>query len=130
MYQLNQSKYTIETIYRSLIISLEYLLSDEKNQLFGFIFIVDWTNFKLQDYIDTSPKILKLLIDGFQDSFPARIRAVHFIGQPWYINSILTVVKPFLKEKTRQKVNIKELSSFLQIFNFLNHYSFFFFFFS
>lgn len=105
MYQWDHTKYTIETIYRCLILTMEHLLSDEKNQRFGFVFVVDWTNFTFRDYVDISPKILKLLIDGFQDSFPARVRNVHFIGQPWYVNGVLTVVKPFLKEKTKQRVS-------------------------
>lgn len=86
--------------------SMEYLLVDVHNQVNGFVFVVDWTNFKLRDYIDISPKMLKLMIDGFQDSFPAKIKGIHFIGQPWYVDGILTVVKSFVKEKTKQKVRV------------------------
>lgn len=85
---------------------MEYLLLDVHNQVNGFVFVVDWTNFKLRDYIDISPKMLKLMIDGFQDSFPAKIKGIHFIGQPWYVDGILTVVKSFVKEKTKQKVRV------------------------
>ncbi|KAK7593083.1 hypothetical protein V9T40_007835 [Parthenolecanium corni] len=106
MYQWDRTKYTFETLYRSLVLSLEYLLSEETNQLFGFVFVVDWTGFTLRDYIDISPKMLKMLVDGFQDSFPARIRNVHFVGQPWYVNGILAVVKPFLKDKMKDKLII------------------------
>lgn len=110
MYQWDRTKYSFETLYRSLVLSLEYLLCEESNQLFGFVFVVDWTGFTLRDYIDISPKMLKMLVDGFQDSFPARIRNVHFVGQPWYVNGILAVVKPFLKDKTKDKVpNILKL---------------------
>lgn len=84
---------------------MEYLLEDMQNQINGFVFVVDWTNFKLRDHLDLSPKMLKLMIDGFQDSFPARIKSIHFVGQPWYVDGFLTVIKPFLKEKTRRKVS-------------------------
>ena len=84
---------------------MELLLEDRQNQLIGFVFVVDWTNFTLRDYIDLSPKMSKLMIDGFQDSFPAKIKGIHFVGQPWYVDGILTMVKPFLKQKTRERVS-------------------------
>lgn len=105
MYQWDHTKYSIEAIYRSLVLTMESLLEDVQNQVNGFVFVVDWTNFKLRDYIDFSPKMLKLMIDGFQDSFPAKIKGIHFVGQPWYVDGLLTLMKPFLKEKTREKVS-------------------------
>lgn len=42
----------------------------------------------------------------FQDSFPARFGGIHFVNQPWYIHALYTVIRPFLKEKTRKRVTI------------------------
>lgn len=39
-----------------------------------------------------------------QDSFPARFGGIHFVNQPWYIHALYTVIRPFLKEKTRKRV--------------------------
>jgi len=39
-----------------------------------------------------------------QDCFPARFSAVHFVNQPWYIEAVFKMMKPFLKEKNRNKV--------------------------
>lgn len=39
-----------------------------------------------------------------QDSFPARFGGVHFVNQPWYIHALYTLIKPFLKDKTRKRV--------------------------
>jgi len=50
-------------------------------------------------------RVLKIMIEGLQDCFPARIKGVHFIGQPWYVEAFLTVVKPFLKDKSKNKVS-------------------------
>ncbi|KAJ8779809.1 hypothetical protein J1605_012296 [Eschrichtius robustus] len=38
------------------------------------------------------------------DSFPARFGGIHFVNQPWYIHALYTVIRPFLKEKTRKRV--------------------------
>nr|XP_017513268.2 clavesin-1 [Manis javanica] len=39
-----------------------------------------------------------------QDSFPARFGGVHFVNQPWYIHALYTLIKPFLKDKTRKRI--------------------------
>lgn len=41
-----------------------------------------------------------------QDSFPARFGGIHFVNQPWYIHALYTVIRPFLKDKTRKRVSI------------------------
>lgn len=69
--------------------------------------MVDWSNVKLRDTVDLTPRVVKLMIEGFQDSFPAKIKAIHFVGQPWYVDGILMLVKSFLKEKTKNKVIFK-----------------------
>uniref|UniRef100_A0ACB8FDY4 Clavesin-1 n=1 Tax=Sphaerodactylus townsendi TaxID=933632 RepID=A0ACB8FDY4_9SAUR len=38
------------------------------------------------------------------DSFPARFGGVHFVNQPWYIYALYTLIKPFLKDKTRKRI--------------------------
>lgn len=77
------------------------------------------------------------MIEGLQDCFPARIKGVHFIGQPWYVEAVLTLIKPFLKDKSKNKVtifckkNLNEISVtmiFPDMFNetvsfFLNYYA-------
>ena len=42
-----------------------------------------------------------------QDSITIRLKGVHFLCQPWYISLVLTIVKPFMKEKLRQRVRIE-----------------------
>ncbi|KAB0356137.1 hypothetical protein FD754_000293 [Muntiacus muntjak] len=41
---------------------------------------------------------------GLSDSFPARFGGVHFVNQPWYIHALYTLIKPFLKDKTRKRI--------------------------
>lgn len=39
-----------------------------------------------------------------QDCFPAKFKGVHFVGQPWYVEASLAFIRPFLKEKTRERL--------------------------
>ncbi|KAI9547338.1 Clavesin-2 [Dissostichus eleginoides] len=38
------------------------------------------------------------------DSYPARFGGIHFVNQPWYIHALYTVIRPFLKDKTRKRI--------------------------
>ena len=49
---------------------------------------------------------------SLQDSFPARFGGIHFVNQPWYIHAMYTIIKPFLKDKTRKRVRLMSLSLF------------------
>ncbi|XP_055596826.1 clavesin-2-like [Uranotaenia lowii] len=100
------SSYSLVTVYRALLLSLEKLLEDKQNQANGFVVIVDWTNFSFRQSSNLNPKVLKLMIEGLQDCFPVRFKAIHFIGQPWYVEAALAVIRPFLKEKTRERIKL------------------------
>jgi CRAL/TRIO domain len=41
-----------------------------------------------------------------QDSFPVRFKGIHFIGQPWFVEAALSVIKPFLNSKTRSRIKL------------------------
>jgi CRAL/TRIO domain/CRAL/TRIO, N-terminal domain len=62
------AQYSLLTVYRAILLSLEKLLEDKQNQANGFIAIVDWTNFTLRQSSHLNPKLLKLMIEGLQVS--------------------------------------------------------------
>ncbi|XP_067145251.1 clavesin-2-like [Centruroides vittatus] len=97
-------RYSLVSIYRAILLSLERLLEEEETQVNGFVIIVDWTEFSFKQSSHLNPKLLKLIIEGLQDCFPARFSGIHFINQPWYVEAALTVIKPFLKDKTKDKI--------------------------
>ncbi|KAJ9601353.1 hypothetical protein L9F63_000491, partial [Diploptera punctata] len=96
--------YSLEVIYRSLLLSLEKLTEKPRNQVNGFVVVVDWSEFSLRQSSNMNPRVLKLMIEGLQDCFPARFKGIHFINQPWYVEAALTVIRPFLKDKTKDKI--------------------------
>lgn len=100
------TQYSLLTVYRAMLLTLEKLLENKQNQANGFVAIVDWTNFTLRQSAHLNPKILKLMIEGLQDSFPVRFKGVHFIGQPWFVEAALSVIKPFLNSKTRSRIKL------------------------
>uniref|UniRef100_A0A8C3R786 Clavesin-2 n=1 Tax=Cyanoderma ruficeps TaxID=181631 RepID=A0A8C3R786_9PASS len=90
----DQSRYTLVDILRAILLSLEAMIEDPELQVNGFTGA-------------TSPsKLVQIICICFviQDSFPARFGGIHFVNQPWYIHALYTVIRPFLKEKTRKRI--------------------------
>ncbi|XP_063499357.1 clavesin-1 isoform X3 [Symphalangus syndactylus] len=102
--ELRKSGNSFTDILRAILLSLEVLIEDPELQINGFILIIDWSNFSFKQASKLTPSILKLAIEGLQDSFPARFGGVHFVNQPWYIHALYTLIKPFLKDKTRKRI--------------------------
>ncbi|KAK3581632.1 hypothetical protein CHS0354_018810 [Potamilus streckersoni] len=98
-------RYGLFAIYRAILLTLEKLIDNEECQINGFVIIVDWSQFTFKQSTWLNPKVLKLMIEGLQDCFPARFGAVHFVNQPWYIEAMFKMIKPFLKEKNRNKIH-------------------------
>ncbi|PWA32829.1 hypothetical protein CCH79_00019311 [Gambusia affinis] len=100
----DQSRNSFIDILRAILLSLEVLIENPELQINGFTLIIDWSNFSFKQASKLTPNILKLAIEGLQDSFPARFGGIHFVNQPWYIHAMYTIIKPFLKDKTRKRV--------------------------
>ncbi|XP_072323807.1 clavesin-1-like isoform X2 [Scyliorhinus torazame] len=100
----DQSRNTFVDILRAILLSLEILIEDPELQINGFMLIIDWSNFTFKQASKLTPTILRLAIEGLQDSFPARFGGIHFVNQPWYIHALYTIIKPFLKDKTRKRI--------------------------
>jgi CRAL/TRIO domain len=52
-----------------------------------------------------SPHLAKKTVEVVQESFPMRFKAFHVLHEPFYFDAILTVLKPFLKDKIRRRVS-------------------------
>ncbi|XP_029705120.1 clavesin-2 isoform X2 [Takifugu rubripes] len=100
----NLDRYTFVDILRAILLSLESMIEDPELQVNGFILIIDWSNFTFKQASKLTPSMLRLAIEGLQDSFPARFGGIHFVNQPWYIHALYTVIRPFLKDKTRKRI--------------------------
>lgn len=98
--------YSINSIYRAFLLILEHLTEHVHNQSNGFVVIVDWTEFTFRQTTYLKPYILKIMIEGLQDCFPARFKGIHFINQPWYVDTALAFIKPFLHEKVKERIYV------------------------
>lgn len=106
--------------FRATLLVLDKLVQDEETQVHGFSVIYDFTGSSLMSVLKVAQSELitkGILIELLQEAFPARFKGVHLIHQPWYVSIVLSVVKPFMKQKLRDRIHShgEDLES-LQVF--------------
>ena len=89
--------------YRLFMLILEKLIDDEEAQVHGISMLDNAEGASMQLlYRFVRSDTWKLGVE-LQDAFPARFKGLHFIHQPWYVSLVTTVVKPFLKQKHKDR---------------------------
>ncbi|XP_063709873.1 clavesin-2-like [Culicoides brevitarsis] len=107
----NPANYSLLSIYKATLLTLDKLLMDKQTQCNGVVVIVDWTGFTFKQSMQLNPKVLKLMIEGLEECYPVRFKGVHFVGQSWYVEAALILIKTTLKEKSRKKIRMHGTSN-------------------
>lgn len=102
-------RHNLSGVYRALWHSLERLTnlcSDYlQNLANGFVLVIDWSDLPVRAAGQLSPRLLRDIVEGLQDCFPVRFKAVHMLNQPWWLEAPLLVLRRFLTEKSRARLH-------------------------
>lgn len=92
--------------YKTFLMILERLLEDEEVQVHGISIIdnMEGMSWHLAYAFFRCEQFQKGALIELQDSFPIRFKGFHMLNQPWYLNMIMKVVKPFLTQKHRDRL--------------------------
>lgn len=108
-----------ENVFRSNIMALENAIRDPRVQIGGLVVLLDMAGLRFAHAKFLSPHLAKRSAEVIQDSFPMRFKAFHILHEPFYFDAILSLIKPFMSEKIRNRVSSNlELSFCSDIFNF------------
>jgi len=98
------NKFPIEsTLKLAFFLGDKVLLASQETQNKGITLVIDMEN---MEWANFETAFLKGLVDFFQDSIPARIKAVLIYRAPWWVSMLLTMVNPFLKEKMKKRIKV------------------------
>ena len=95
--------------YKTLLQILDKLIEDEENQIHGFTVLnnLDEISFYAITRLVRTEHIQKgVLFELIQDAFPARFKGLHLLNQPWYVSLVLSIVRPFMKQKMRGRFHM------------------------
>lgn len=93
--------------------ALENAIRQPSTQIGGLVVLLDMAGVRLAHAKYLSPHLAKRSAEVIQDSFPMRFKAFHILNEPFYFDAILTIIKPFMTDKIRNRVScIKEICLF------------------
>lgn len=97
-------KVPVEHVFRSNVLALEDAIRDPETQIGGLVVLLDMAGLGLSHARYLSPHLAKRTVEVVQEAFPMRFKAFHVLHEPFYMDAILSVLKPFLKDKIRRRV--------------------------
>ena len=107
-------KWDYETVpfldnFRATMLILDKLIEDEETQINGISVVYNFEGTSFYSILKVAQlehSQRAMLIELLQEAFPARFKGVHLINQPWYISIVMGVIKPFMKQKLRDRIHL------------------------
>lgn len=114
----------VEHVFRSNVLALEDAIRDPEVQIGGLVVLLDMAGLGFSHARYLSPHLAKRTVEVVQEGFPMRFKAFHVLHEPFYMDAILSVLKPFLKDKIRRRVKSMKATrnnnfSFIYLFRFI-----------
>ncbi|XP_033176303.1 alpha-tocopherol transfer protein-like [Bombus vancouverensis nearcticus] len=96
-------RFSIQAISRRILMVLDTRLMEER--CLSNIMVIDLEGFSMIHFTKCSPtqSIVRKSMLAVQDSMPLRLHRVHFLHAPAFIESILNIFYPLLKDRLVQK---------------------------
>ncbi|XP_033341615.1 alpha-tocopherol transfer protein-like [Megalopta genalis] len=98
--------FSIQAISKRILMVLDMRLMEER--CLSNVMIIDLEGFSVVHFSKCSPtqSIIRKSMLAVQDSMPFRLHRVHFLHAPAFVESVLNIFYPLLKEKLVQKFRV------------------------
>lgn len=81
-------------------------LYEEKTGVAGDVYVLDASVATPTHFAKFTPTLVKKFLVCVQEAYPVRLKEVHVINVSPLVDTIVNFVKPFLKEKIRERIHI------------------------
>lgn len=78
---------------------------EKSTQICGCIVIYDFDGLGMKQIKAMTPSSVQRLLTFIQVAMPLRLKEVHFVKQPFIFNMVWSLMKPFIKEKLKNRVS-------------------------
>ncbi|XP_046386047.1 clavesin-1-like [Ischnura elegans] len=78
----------------------------EEEPIIGDVFLFDMNNISLSYVSKLGFPMIKKVLTCAQEAYPQRLKQLHFINAPTYIDKFLNLFKALMKEKMRQRFHV------------------------
>lgn len=81
-------------------------LAEEEIGVAGDVYILDATVASVGHLSKVTPTIVKKFLVCVQEAYPVKLKEVHVVNASPIVDTIIQWVKPFLKEKIRNRIHV------------------------
>ena len=101
----NPDEEPITDLFKATLLNLEYVVQDEKTQINGIVLLQDFNGVGWKHVRHFNRDRMKTLIFIVQEAFPIRLKGMHIVNAPSFMQYMFGIIKLFLKEKLKQRVS-------------------------
>lgn len=99
-------KFDVEMFCKMSLAALDLQLREEPSH--GIIILFDMKEFRLSQFLAYTPTVTKNFLKCCVDSFPLRVKAVHYINPPKFMSRLITFFKMFLSNKIKDRIFVHD----------------------
>lgn len=93
-----------EDLFSANYLCLELMAREPKTQISGIIAVVDMSGLSWSHWMQMSYDYIQSMVGMVQNSFPVRFKEIHIINESAIFQVAFSLVKPFLTEKMKQRL--------------------------
>ncbi|XP_059617671.1 clavesin-1-like [Phlebotomus argentipes] len=101
----NTKRVTPQDLLKMCIMLVEAAIQEPDTQVNGAVIIFDLAGFSVSQARVITPTFIKIIATWIQESIPVRIKAFHIVHETFIIDVLYKMVKPFLKQKLRDRIH-------------------------
>ncbi|XP_072855084.1 alpha-tocopherol transfer protein [Pogona vitticeps] len=99
-------EFTVFDAFRVSLITSELIVREIETQRNGVKVIFDLRGWRFAHAFQISPTVVKRIAAVLTDSFPLKIRGIHFINEPLFFHPVFAIIKSFLPEKIKARIHM------------------------
>ncbi|XP_053385624.1 alpha-tocopherol transfer protein-like [Mercenaria mercenaria] len=97
----------VNKLYKALFLVYDWLLLDERAQVYGLVLVIDYSDITFQLMMATAnAEIAQKCVIFYQKALPMRLKGMHMYNEPTFIDVFLALFNPFLRQKIKDRINL------------------------
>ncbi|KAF5888030.1 alpha-tocopherol transfer protein, partial [Clarias magur] len=101
--QWNPKEFSACEVFRVSLITSELIVQETETQRNGLKAIFDLQGWCFWHALQITPSLAKKISCILTDSFPLKVRGIHFINEPRFFRPVFTMIRPLLPDKIKQR---------------------------